>query len=153
MSSVEFTVDDIETYLENNVPEYQRRHIRPLLKVGPEQGIQPFDVLALELTGEAQPIGMVVPSGAPQPEKSTLWLHVLREVHEFVCQNGKKYKEDKKKISKEIGNIVNVIATAIMAQINLPLAVLQGLVVIALMSVAKIGVNGWCSFIEQRIAQ
>lgn len=106
--------------------------------------------IGYQLTGEKPVTGHLIGLGVPIV-KNSLWEKVLAEVFDLFCTESDAYKEERSKGAGTFQSLVAVVSSSLGATMNVGVGILSGLVAIALILVAKMGRNAWCSQQRERM--
>lgn len=100
--------------------------------------------IGYELTGERRQFGHIIELGAPV-KKGSLWDKILSEIYDLLCTQSSKYKDERAKGVGSFQHLVGVVSASVGATVHVGVGILSGLAAVALVLIAKMGRNAWCS--------
>ena len=140
MDNIEFSEDEVKLFVSEFVPSYNQSITLKSLELESAD----LEELGLKLTGESGNTSFVINAGSGAKADKSLWACIKKEVYDYFCTKSAKYRTERNKAEITFKNILMTLATAIASQFNLAIGVVAGAVTIAVISVFKIGKNGWC---------
>ena len=143
MSELECNKADFIEIINELVPSYQVAKITSVIESDNLTEVE-LEQLGMSLTGEKKDISTIIPTGAPNEGKNSLWSAIKKEVFDYLCTASQRYSEERKEAKTTVKTVVTILAGSIATAFNITIGVVSAAVTIALFSALKIGKNAWC---------
>ncbi|WP_174947431.1 hypothetical protein [Burkholderia contaminans] len=143
----EYTFDKAEfrSAISDLVPTYQQSMVLGLLEVS-SSDIELIEKAGMKLLGESTTVGVVQLTGADERanRETPIWNAIQRQCYELFCTKSSAYKAERTEGVATIKHAAMGIATAIAGHYSLPIGVVTGPVLLALMTAMKLTRNAYC---------
>lgn len=130
----------LSSFLDEYVPSYQRALVKSALS----EDVSSVESIGLMISGDSMETTSISKTGAIDSRKGKFWDYVKSEINNYYCTSSEEYSELRENNSLGARDFLIAISTIIATKLNIALVLVTGPIVIAIVTVSKIGIQAWC---------